>query len=391
MKAKPHSAILIVCGGGYVSGKEVMALELGRGLAQNGQPVAFIVSFWNNGDFLNRLKAHRLPSRVLHIGFISATLTAECLRMTAAQIWYLPALLRGYARLLHELNPAKVVHTNWHHMLLLLPFLRHDRDLYWVHEFVPDLPQYRRVFGWFSRRINCFVCVSRAVAGSLQRLGIDEAKIRVIHNGITDPVLETSIPQRAQVFRIGIVGQVGVWKGHDDLLEAFATVHQKYENCELHVFGKGDDTYRTQLEHKSARLGIANYVKWHDFVNDRRDIYSNLDLCVVPSRSQDPLPTSAIEAGFSGVPVIATRRGGLPEVLEHETNGLLVKAHAPAELAEAVCRLISDPQLRQRLATNARRCATERFGRERFLQEFLSVLEAEGIKGSVESAPANWL
>jgi glycosyltransferase involved in cell wall biosynthesis len=376
MTGKANSPILIVCGAGYVSGKEVMALELGQGLVRNGQSVSFITSFWNNSDFSNRLKVAGLPTQVLHLGFISATLTAECLRMTAEQIWYLPALLWGYARVLRILKPRKVVHTNWHHALLLLPFLRPDRDVYWSHEFVPDLPQYRRVFAWFARRLNCFVCVSQSVAGSLRQLGVDEEKIRVIRNGVTDPGSTNSIPKLA-VFRIGIVGQVGPWKGHEDLLDAFAVVHQKYACCELHVFGRGDATYRQELERKSLWLGIASYVKWHNFVSDRRDIYSNLDLCVVPSRSQDPLPTSAIEAGFSGIPVIATRRGGLPEVVEHETNGLLVEAEQPAELADAICRLINDLKLRQRLASNARRCATERFGREPFLKEFLALLGAK--------------
>ena len=373
MKANANSPILIVCGAGYVSGKEVMALELGQGLARNGENVSFITSFWNNSDFSNRLKVAGLPTQVLHLGFISATLTAECLRMSAGQIWYLPALLRGYARVLRILKPRKVVHTNWHHALLLLPFLRPDRDVYWLHEFVPDLPRYRRVFAWFARRLNCFVCVSQSVAGSLRQLGVDEEKIRVIRNGVTDPGSTNSIPKLA-VFRIGIVGQVGPWKGHEDLLDAFAVVHQKYACCELHVFGRGDATYRQELERKSLWLGIASYVKWHNFVSDRRDIYSNLDLCVVPSRSQEPLGLSAIEAGFSGLPVIATRRGGLPEVVEHETNGLLVEAQQPAELADAIGRLINDPQLRHRLAINARRCATERFGRESFLNGFLALL-----------------
>lgn len=377
MKVKEKAPILIVCAAGYVSGKEVMALELGEGLAQNGETVSFITSFWNNGDFSNRLKITALPAQVLHIGFISATFTAECLRMTAEQIWYLPLLLWRYSRVLQRLNPRNVIHTNWHHLLLLLPFLKPDRDLYWLHEFVPDLPQYRRVFGWFARRLKCFVCVSQAVARSLRQLGIDDAKIRVIYNGITDPASKNSVSPCGAAFRIGIVGQVGAWKGHDDLLDAFAAVHQKHKNCELHVFGKGDSCYRGELERKSIGLGVANWVKWHDFVRDRRDIYSNMDLCVVPSRSQDPLPTSAIEAGFSGLPVIATRRGGLPEVVEHETNGLLVNAQEPAELADAMCRVIDDPMLWQHLAGNARRCATERFGRERFLAEFLAVLEAE--------------
>jgi glycosyltransferase involved in cell wall biosynthesis len=377
MHSEKKAPILIICAAGYVSGKEVMALELGEGLAQNGETVSFITSFWNNGDFSDRLQGAGLPAQVLHIGFISATLTADCLRMTAEQIWYLPLLLWRYSRVLRRLNPRNVIHTNWHHLLLLLPFLRPDRDLYWLHEFVPDLPQYRRVFGWFARRIKCFVCVSQAVAGSLRRLGIDEDKVRVIYNGITDPASKDSSPQCGTAFRIGIVGQVGTWKGHDDLLDAFAVVHQKHGSCELHVFGKSDPIYRGQLERKSIGLGVANWVKWHEFVRDRRDIYSNLDICVVPSRSQDPLPTSAIEAGFSGLPVIATRRGGLPEIVEHGTNGLLVNAERPAELANAMCSVIDDPLLRQHLAGNARRCATERFGRERFLAEFFSLLEAQ--------------
>jgi glycosyltransferase involved in cell wall biosynthesis len=377
MKAKPNSPILIVCGAGYVSGKEAMALELGQGLARNGEAVSFITSLWNNGDFVKRLELAGLPNHILPIGFISATFTAECLCMTAEQILHLPGLLWGYARVLRLLNPRKVVHTNWHHALLLLRFLRPDRDLYWLHEFVPDLPQYRRVFGWFAGRLNCFVCVSQAVAGSLRQLGIDETKIRVIHNGITDPVSTGPTRHDAAAFRIGIVGQVGAWKGHEDLLEAFAVVHQKHASSELHVFGNGDATYRGELERKSIELGIANCVRWHEFVSDRREIYSNLDLCVIPSRSQDPLPTTAIEAGFSALPVIATRRGGLPEVIENETNGLLVEARRPAELADAMCRVIEDSQLRRRLASNARRCATERFGSERFLKEFIQLLEEE--------------
>jgi glycosyltransferase involved in cell wall biosynthesis len=377
MNVRSNSPILIVCAGGYVSGKEIMALELGQGLASNGQTVSLITSFWNDGDFLNRLALAGLPKQVLHLGFISGTLTAECVRMTAEQIWYLPALLWEYARVMRILKPGRVIHTNWHHALLLLPFLRPDRDLYWLHEFVPNLPAYRKVFGSFAKRLNCFVCVSQVVARSLRQLGIDETKIRVIHNGITDPFSENPTPRGAAPFRIGIVGQVAAWKGHDDLLDAFAVVHQKHARCELHVFGTGDASYRSELESKSSGLGVANWVKWHEFVHDRRDIYSNLDLCIVPSRSEDPLPTSAIEAGFSGLPVIATRRGGLPEVVQHEINGLLVEAQRPAELAGAICRIISDPLLRQRLASNARPYSIERFGRERFVGEFLSVLEAE--------------
>jgi glycosyltransferase involved in cell wall biosynthesis len=371
-----RSPILIVCGGGYVSGKEVVALELAQALKANGEDVIFIASSWNNNDFLNRLHVAGLRAYALHLGFISATLTTRCLGMTAEQIWYLPNLYWRYAHLLRTFNPKKVVHTNWHHVLLVLPFLRADRDIYWLHEFVPNRAQYRRVFGLLARRLSCFVCVSQAVAGSLRQIGIRETKIRVIHNGITDPGFAQSHRPSAS-FRIGIVGQVGAWKGHDDLLIAFNLVHRRFPNCELHVFGKGDPGYRGQLELMCGELGISKSVNWHEFVPDRRAIYSNLDLCVVPSRSQDPLPTAAIEAGFSGLPVIATRQGGLPEIIQHEVNGLLVEAERPAEIADALCRLLEDRELRQRLARNARLSAAARFGRERFARDFRVILAAQ--------------
>jgi glycosyltransferase involved in cell wall biosynthesis len=197
----------------------------------------------------------------------------------------------------------------------------------------------------------------------------------VIHNGLADPA--SSLPKchpGGEHFRIGIVGQVGAWKGHDDLVEAFALVLKRFPQAELHIFGTGDAVYKSKLVQKCIELGLGDSVTWHDFVADRSDIYSNLDACVVPSRSEDPLPLAAIEPGFFDIPSIATRRGGLPEIIEHEVNGLLVEPNRPAEIAHALSRLIGDPFLRHSLAINARQIAIQRFGRDRFLREFLRVL-----------------
>lgn len=369
---------LIICGAGIVSGKEIMSLELGEGLAQRGMSVHFITSFWNNGDFPNRLEQLQIPTHILPIGFISATLTKRCLEMTLEQVRRWPSLLWGYSNLVRRLRPQKVVHTNWQHLLLLLPFLRPERDLFWLHDVVPDLPQYRRVFGWLERRLGAFICVSQATACSLRKIGIDEGKIRVIYNGLTDPADSVDLrPPSPERLRFGIVGQVNACKGHADLLEACALLDRKHSAMELHIFGSGNAVYKAELVRMSSGLGIQAWVKWHDFVSDRRLIFSTFDVCVVPSRSQDPLPTTAIEAGFFGLPSVVTRRGGLPEIVEHEVNGLVVEAERPAELAAALARLIEDPSLRQRLGANARRRALEHFGRDRFLNEFMAVLNLE--------------
>jgi glycosyltransferase involved in cell wall biosynthesis len=372
---------LIICGAGIVSGKEIMALELGEGLTRRGRSVHFITSFWNNGDFPNRLKQLQIPTYILPIGFISATVTKRNLEMTLEQVRHWPALLYGYRSLLRLLRPQKIIHMNWQHLLLLFPFLKPQRDLFWVHDLVPDLWQYRLVFGWLERRLGAFICVSHATACSLRKIGISEHKIRVIHNGLADPTRSTDFAFRScEQFRIGIVGQVGPWKGHDNLLDAFALIARKHSKVELHIFGRGGSTYKRALTAKSAELSIDKKVTWHDFVPDTRDIYPNLDVCVVPTKAVEPFGLVALEAGFFSLPTVVTCRGGLPEIVEHEVNGLLVEAERPAELAAALSRLIDDPSLRQRLGANARRRAVEHFGRDRFLKEFMAVLNLEQPK-----------
>jgi glycosyltransferase involved in cell wall biosynthesis len=209
----------------------------------------------------------------------------------------------------------------------------------------------------------------------LRQIGIGENNIRVIYNGITDIGVGTRPEvQISESFRIGIAGQITPSKGHDDLLQAVALVFQRCLGAELHIYGTGESKYVEELTLKANILGIADRIKWHDFVFDRRAIYSNLDVCVIPSRSSDPLPTSAIESGLFGKACIATRRGGLPEIITHGVNGLLVESGQPREIAEAICRLIEYPDLRRTLGMNARRQAIERFNPERFLRDFLEVL-----------------
>jgi glycosyltransferase involved in cell wall biosynthesis len=142
----------------------------------------------------------------------------------------------------------------------------------------------------------------------------------------------------------------------------------------LHIFGKGSDEYEAELRQRIKHAGLDSRVTWHGFVADRNSIYQGLDVCVVPSRGNDPLPTSAIEAGMFGIPVIASRSGGLPEVIEDGINGFLFDAGDAPALAERIVKLASDPRLRRSMGERARARAKEKFGRARFVDDFLRVL-----------------
>ena len=367
--------VAIVCGGGIVSGKEIMVLELAKGLRSFGYDIEVVSSRWSDGNFARRLQSLGLPTYKVWFGFISATLNPACIYMTCAQIARWPQLLAGYWSFLRRFKPNKVIHTNWHSLLTILPFIRAERDIYWVHEVMPNKPQYRKVFGWFAARLQCFVAVSHAVAKSLQDIGIAREKIRVLYNGLPDPLSGSNlVAKREAGIRIGIVGQVGPWKGHDDLVDAFRTVLLQHSNAKLLIFGAGAADYEAELRQRVLEIGLEHNVVWRGFVNDPSEIYGAIDMLVVPSRSADPLPTSAIEAGLFGLPVIASRCGGLPEIIEDGVTGYLFQSGAIDQLAQNIVKLIAKEDLRVQMGQKARARALSLFGRDRFVRDFSELL-----------------
>jgi glycosyltransferase involved in cell wall biosynthesis len=366
--------VAIVCGAGIVSGKEVMALTLGEGLCERGVDVRYATAWWGNGEFRKRMEQLDLKYEVMPLGFISATMTWPAVRMTLHQFIYLPHLFIQYARFVRRFKPDKIVHTNWHHLLLLLPLLDRERDIFWVHEIVPDNSKVRWVFRAIDKRIKSFVAVSGATADRLKQVGVRASKISLVYNGVEEPRVPKHGSEGDGPVAIGIVGQVGAWKGHGDLIDAFARAAISSPGMHLHIFGKGPDEYETGMRRRIKNAGLESRVKWHGFVADRDAIYRQVDVCVVPSRGNDPLPTSAIEAGMHGIPVIASRSGGLPEVVEHGMNGFLFDVGDVPALADHLVTLVSNPSLLRSMGERARARAKEKFGRSRFLDDFLTIL-----------------
>lgn len=365
----------IICGAGYISGKEIMALELGEGLRARGCKVVYVTSKWGNGDFNARLLSLELPFYRMRLGFISATMSLNYVWMTVDQMVRWPKLLYDYGRFLRREQPQRVIHTNWHHALLLWPYLKPERDLFWLHERVSDKPQYVRFFSALSDRVRCFVVVSKAVAESLRLLGLPENKIHVIHNGMSDPsLIAPRVSSTSSEVGIGIVGQVGEWKGHEDLLVAFTAIASCHLSARLHIFGSDKGEFADRLKQRAEALGVAQRVIWHGFISDRSRIYPLIDICVVPSRCEDPFPLVAIEGAFFGLPVVATRKGGLPEIVVNGVTGYVVEGGAPEQLSRRLHDLLASAELRSLMGTAARQRALRHFGRDRLIKDFLTLL-----------------
>ncbi|MFN0076474.1 MAG: glycosyltransferase family 4 protein [Prosthecobacter sp.] len=369
--------IAIVAGGQHLFGKEIIALELGAGLKAAGQQVSFVSSRWcGDGEFGRRLQKLGIPASFMRLGFISATLSLDCIRMTLDQLVRVPGLWLDYGRFLRQHKSVQVIHTNWHHLLVLWPFLNPKRDWFWLHDVISDKPQYRFVFQHLSRRLRAFIPVSNAVKEALLRSGIPAGKIQVIHNGLADPAGAGGSRLKSWLgLRVGIVGQVAPWKGHQDLLEAFARNAAAHPAAELHVFGEARSEFAQQLKRRAEALGVSNRLFWHGFVADKERIFGQMDLCVVPSQATEALPTVAIEAAFFGLPVVAARVGGMPEIVADGVTGLLHEAGNQTELASQLDTLLGSAELREQMGKSARQRALESFSRKRFVAAFEQLLD----------------
>jgi glycosyltransferase involved in cell wall biosynthesis len=368
-------SVLVVSGAGYVAGKEIVVLELIRGLRNAGHDARVAMSSWNDGDFASRMAEAHAPFYQIPLGFLSLSLTPTLAHMSGAQLLKWPALLRDYRRILRELKPATVLHTSLQHALLLWPMLSAERDVFWLHEAIPGSPRYRRMIHFVQRRLKGFVTVSHATAGSLRSAGVVEGRIRTIHNGLgeLDSPHGTNGAARPSVV-FGIAGQIGAWKGHELLIEAFSRVAGKFPQAELRVFGQGDPEYVRRLQARAADLGIADRILWRGFIRNRGAIFSEIDVCVAPSLIDEALGMTVIEASACGLPVIATRRGGLPEVVQDGVTGILVESGNLAALEQAMTGLILDPARRHEMGAQARARVRANFSIERFIEEFVQLI-----------------
>lgn len=372
--AAVNRTVQIVCGAGLVSGKEIVCLLLARGLRDAGWNPGFMTSRWSDGEFVQRLERDGFKFDLLRLGFISASPRLAPALMTLDQLRCWPALAYGYMHRVAATSPRVIIHTNWHHALLLLPFLTPHRDIFWVHDRFPNKPHYARVLRLIGRRVGRIVCVSQAVADSVLALGIPESRIAIIHNGVP---LADAMHYRdgEQTLRLGIVGQVAPWKGHEDLIDALALLTSDEPRIRLRIFGVGDPAYVASLERRLADRGVGKMVEWCGFVNNQADIYRAIDVCVVPSRVEEALGMSALEAGAFGRPVICSSRGGLREIVEDGVTGLVVEAERPEQLAQAISLLARHPDLVGKMAESARKRVRSEFSIARFVERFVQLFD----------------
>jgi sugar transferase (PEP-CTERM/EpsH1 system associated) len=161
---------------------------------------------------------------------------------------------------------------------------------------------------------------------------------------------EFDLPAQAVV--LGTVARLHKQKGHAVLARA---VQQLVERFPLvHCVWVGDGEEKGRLETLVGKLGISAHVRFAGSRSDVPDLLAGMDLFVLPSHWEG-MPVAILEAMAAGLPVVATAVGGTPEVVEDETTGLLPPPRDPVALAEAISRLLRDPERARRMGEAGRK------------------------------------
>jgi glycosyltransferase involved in cell wall biosynthesis len=229
--------------------------------------------------------------------------------------------------------------------------------------------------------------------------GIDPAKIEVIGSAVD---LEKFKPPRDRSkFRrelgvaddatlVGNVGMIRPDKGQLVLVEAARLILEKRPNVRFVIVGQGTGILKRGINVRNAidQAGLADKIIMAGYRWDTPDVYAACDMIVIASLRTEASPIVLREAFASGRPVIATKVGDIPEIIEHRQNGLLIEPGDTQALAAAIVDFICDPKLASHCAANGLRYATEHFSFDKMMEAKLRADFALS-RTNAESNPAS--
>jgi glycogen(starch) synthase len=287
-----------------------------------------------------------------------AALAANDLREVARILGQVSALKRTFAPELVHLNtlgPSVLFHLESMRRTPVPVLLTMHSPL------MDDAVRTDTLYGRALRSATWVSCNSHALHGDLCRRVPEVAhRSSVIYYGMDAPALPPAPRPNAEPRILGF-GRLVADKGFDLALRAFATVSRRLPQARLVLAGEGPA--RADLERLAARLGVAPAVEFVGRVapDDIPALINTASLVVVPSRWDEPFGLVALEAALMERPVVAARVGGLVEVVEHETTGLLVDKEDPDALANAMAALLEDSATADRMGRAGRARARVRF------------------------------
>ncbi|MFH0989963.1 MAG: glycosyltransferase family 4 protein [bacterium] len=231
---------------------------------------------------------------------------------------------------------------------------------------------------WMYSKLSLWISLTNKMKSEVLRYTrLPEEKIRVVPLGKDLHTFNPDLYNQVQARRkfgipldrhvVGMIGRLDPQKGQKEFLLAIPKIKKVHPLATFIILGEetnGESGYKHYLDRLCYELGILDDVLFLPFTDQVAEFLSALDIFILPSYSET-FGLVLLEAMAMEKPIIATDAGGVPEIIRHGTDGILIPPCNDQALAEAVIHLLSDPTLSMELSHNAREDVTKRFNRER--------------------------
>ncbi len=241
-----------------------------------------------------------------------------------------------------------------------------------------------RLYNFTARLTDEIVAISEDTSHSLISQGVSPRKIRVIHNGVVESRdTNDNAADRARNALgiegdgpvVGTVARLCPVKGQREFILAAHQIRNEFPQAKFHIIGEDiefDGHHRHELEQLTEQLDLGGYVQFVGFRSDAARLMHAFDLFVLPSWIEG-LPVTILEAMAAGKPVVATSVGGVPELVLDGETGLLVPPHDPARLAQAIVKLLQQPEAARRMGESGRERVLKHFSQKKMLDDKLAL------------------
>lgn len=284
-----------------------------------------------------------------------------------------------------------IIHTNTAAVLEGVYIKKKTKlPLIWhIHEIIVN-PKFMHKFlsKVIAKNADEVITVSNAVKHHLESTGYFKKDIKVIYNGVDNKIFspnnesdyirdEFNIPRDAKI--VGMIGRVNAWKGQKDFLKAVEVVLENHQNVYAMLVGgvfEGEEWRIDELKEIIDSMKNKDRVIFSDYRKDTKNIHTLYNLFVLPSTNPDPLPTVVLEAMASKKPVVGYMHGGICEMVNNGTNGLLAKVGDTKDLADKIDKIISDDNIEKSMSENSLNRQMKMFSLKSYISNFENIYEA---------------
>ena len=379
----------------FVGGIANNAIRLSKGLTRRGHEVHIITS-----DVSHTLKTDlAMSSAIIHPVLVSARY--------ASALYGLETTIKLSRRVLKQHSKEKFDILNIHSGYSALSIIAHILSLltrvptvFTLYSAVQELVYFNELYrqlstlaesGFMLSKIDKIIAVSENVKRALEDKGVPHEKIICIPPAVDAEAFNPDVCGWRARQRLGIdsdiplilyMGNWNPWKGADVLIESMKNIIRKFPDAKF-VLAWGElinwrDRRRKMLSEKVSNLGLKSNIIELGIVDNVGELMAASDIVVVPfidTYGVADRPLTILEAMACGRAVIATKVGGIPEIIQNGVNGILVNPGKPSEIEEAVCCLLENKKMVDKIGMNAARYVSSNYTINRIVLRLEKVYE----------------